>query len=1420
MKASTIAFKEKPDSAESLVGLLHPLVKQWFFAKFPSFSLPQQYGILEVHKRQNILICAPTGATKTLTSMLSILNELVDSAEKSILQDKVYCVYISPLRALSRDIRKNLIEPLEEIEALAGKKLGIRVAMRTGDTTTREKAKMLAEPPHIIVTTPESLSIMLSSIKFRDYLKQVDWCVVDEIHALAENKRGVHLNLSLELLQYLSPGMCRVGLSATVSPLETVAQWLVGKDRNCLIVNVQFIKNLDVQVISPVPDLMSVSYEEISSKTYALIDQLIHEHKTTLIFTNTRSATERVVHHLKDRFPKKYMELSDDPVPEARSLIGAHHGSLSKEHRFQIEDSLRQGKLKAVCCSTSLELGIDIGYIDLVICLGSPKSVARFLQRCLPYESRVLLANGTYKSIGEIVEEKQDVDILSYDPKQGFTKNRIKAYHKNKTETLLKISFHSGLSLQCTEEHPILTKTGWKEAKNILPGEEVAEAFNFEAGKMPYIYEMIDQSDFYVENRNDFLRKVIDAYVQKERISYSKLSREIGIKQNHLQNYIRRIGRRKSIRLDLFLKMMKICKVKQPEYLPYLRELKSKSFHRKPLPLKPDADLMWLSGMVASDGAIVENKKTKELKIKIGNMDIKLLEECQKIFNSYGFYPKILKRKYDGFRTLDCGSKLLAQFMLSLGLKKGKAKSLNIEVSNVLNRFPKGLVIPYIEGLLEGDGNKDSNIRIFSASKNFVIGLHNLLNRCGIHNYFVRDEAKASKLIQKINAKYTYCLYVGRNKYVQEFLKYCIFKGKKARFLSNKKYNYSHKYKDIEPNIHWTKVLSVEKESKETSVYNLTLENEPNTYFVESILTHNCGRAGHKLHQTVKGRLIVTDRDDLVECALLLKNAVEKKIDRLHMPTKCLDVLAQHVYGFSLAQVWDEKELYKVLTSSYCFQDVPYADYEEILKYLAGEFASLEDRYIYAKIWRNDGKLGKRGMLGRVIYMTNLGTIPDESFITVKVGEHVIGHIDEGFLEKLKRGDIFVLGGDVYEFLFARGMVAQVKAAAGRKPTIPSWFSEMLPLSFDLAVEVQKFRKLVEEKFAAKRSKAEIVKFMHEYLYVDANAAEAIYQYCKEQYEFVGMPHLNKLLIEYYTDEYRTQYVVFHTLFGRRVNDVLSRAVAFAIGRAQHRDVEVGITDNGFFVRAAQKVHIMPILKLVKSGELRQVMVLAIEKSEVLKRRFRHCAARAFMILRTYKGHTKRVGRQQVSSMILMNAVKRISDDFCVLREARREVLEDLMDVENATVVLKAIEEGKFKVEEVQTQIPSPFAFNLILQGYSDILKMEDRHEFLQRMHAMVLAKTGLKKGKSAPASYEDLWEKAEERRLAERDPEKEKLKEMALNVEHMPSMAKRELVKIIEENATPSQHFIAGVKRYKKEIEAHWPKELQKVLFEKVKVE
>lgn len=354
-----------------IYSLLDESVAIWFKKTFKEFTEPQRYAIAEIHKKENVLISAPTGSGKTLSAFLAIINELFSLSQERKLENHVYCIYVSPLRALNNDIKKNLLDVFEGIKAQAmamGKKEieEINIGVRTSDTTPYERSKMAKKAPHILITTPESLAIILNSPVFSQRLKGTKYVIVDEIHALADNKRGTHLAVSLERLALLSD-FVRIGLSATVSPLEEVARFLVGSQRDCKIIDASPLKKVEVVVDVPVEDFIASSSKEITDSMYSLMGRIIQGSKTTLIFTNTRGATERVAYFLKQKLSMEEVQ--------------AHHSSLSREHRLEVESMLKKGETKVVVSSTSLELGIDIGAVDSVILLTSPKSVSRALQR-------------------------------------------------------------------------------------------------------------------------------------------------------------------------------------------------------------------------------------------------------------------------------------------------------------------------------------------------------------------------------------------------------------------------------------------------------------------------------------------------------------------------------------------------------------------------------------------------------------------------------------------------------------------------------------------------------------------------------------------------------------------------------------------------------------------------------------------------------------------------------------------------------------------------------------------------------------------------------------------------------------------------------------------------------------------------------
>jgi len=880
---------------EKVLDLLRPYVKEWFKRNFKELTLPQKFSIPLIKKGKNVLITSPTGSGKTLSMFASILDELFRLGEKGKLEDKVYCIYISPLRALDNDIYKNLLVPLKEIREIAkemGKELPeVRVSVRTGDTLPSERQQQLKRPPHILITTPESIAIILSTRKFKEKLKDVRWVIVDEIHELADSKRGVHLSLSLERLQnFVGKPFVRIGAGATLEPLEECAKFLVGyengKERDCKIIDARFVKKMDIKLLSPTKDLLYTSAEEITNSMYKLLDKLISKHRTTLVFTNTRSGTERCVHHLKQMFPNVYTD----------EQIGAHHSSVSREIRHEIEDKLKKGELKVCVSSTSLELGIDIGYIDLVVQLGSPKSITRLVQRI--------------------------------------------------------------------------------------------------------------------------------------------------------------------------------------------------------------------------------------------------------------------------------------------------------------------------------------------------------------------------------------------------------------------------------------------------------------------------GRAGHTLEKTSVGRVIAMDRDDQVELAVMIQQAYKYFLDKIHIPQNCLDVLAQHLMGMSLEKKWNIREAFNLVRNSYCYRNLDWKTFLSVLEFLSGAYHSLEEKKVYGKIWVDfdDMMFGRRGKYARVIYSLNVGTIPDEVKIKVRTLDgRYIGSIEEEFLQRLLPGDIFVLAGKTYEFIKAREVTAYVRPVKEKRPTVPAWFSEMLPLSFELALKIQEFRGKMFE-LVRKKEKKEVVKWLLENYYLDEWSANSIYEYFLWEYKFlkaVGakrFPDEKTILIENYVDERGNQNIIFHTLFGRRINDALSRAFGYLLTKKLKKSVGLTVSDNGFVIsipceplekgwldivslrekiskREAERVKPEEVVKLVSSKNLKEVLRKALRQTELIKRRFRHCATRSLMILRNYKGYEIKVARQQFNADRLLRVCEKF-ENFPVVEETYREVMEDFMDIEHARWLLEQIEKGKIKYEFLpESNVPSPFAHNLIALGETDVVLMEDRKRLLLELHKKVMEK-------------------------------------------------------------------------------------------------
>jgi len=356
----------------SLAGF-HPVVQRWFGGRFSEATEPQQRAWPVIQNGGDVLIAAPTGSGKTFAAFLSAIDGLVRQGLEGTLKDEIQVLYVSPLKALSNDVQKNLSEPLaairDRMRAEGLPDVEVRTLLRTGDTPQSERQAMLKRPPHILVTTPESLYLILTSERAREMLRSVRTVIVDEIHAVARDKRGSHLTLSLARLDALTGKRSqRIGLSATQRPIEEIAQFLVGTDQPLpTIVDAGHIRTMDLALEIPSSPLEAVMAAEVWDEVNTRIAELITQHRTTLVFVNTRRLTERLAMQLSERIGAEY--------------VTSHHGSLSREKRFEAEERLKKGELKALVATASLELGIDIGSVDLVIQVGSTRSIATLLQR-------------------------------------------------------------------------------------------------------------------------------------------------------------------------------------------------------------------------------------------------------------------------------------------------------------------------------------------------------------------------------------------------------------------------------------------------------------------------------------------------------------------------------------------------------------------------------------------------------------------------------------------------------------------------------------------------------------------------------------------------------------------------------------------------------------------------------------------------------------------------------------------------------------------------------------------------------------------------------------------------------------------------------------------------------------------------------
>lgn len=883
-----------PDTVQDLdvFERLEPELQEWWVETFGQyvpqneglFTPPQRQAIPHIDDGDNTLVASPTGSGKTLSSFSTVVSDLLHKNKQGTLENSVYCLYISPLKSLANDIHRNLEAPLQGVQDKIGEDQEIRHAIRHGDTPDKERRKMLNETPHILNTTPETLAILLNSPKFREKFSTLEYIIVDEIHSLADNKRGSHLSVSLERVENIAEQEpTRIGCSATVEPLETIGQFLSGFDNNrnprdFEIVDTRFVRDYDLEVESPVENLIQTPSNQVSEAFYERLHEMIQNNSTTLIFTNTRSGAESTLGNLRSNYPEIYDE----------SNSAAHHGSLSKDKREVVEKGLKNGEFKVVTTSTSLELGIDMQDIELVVQVGSPKSIAGLLQRI--------------------------------------------------------------------------------------------------------------------------------------------------------------------------------------------------------------------------------------------------------------------------------------------------------------------------------------------------------------------------------------------------------------------------------------------------------------------------GRAGHQLGETVKGRVIALDRDELVECAVMADRAEEGYIDRVFVPEKPQDVAAQHVYGMAINGPYPKEEILQTLRRAYPYRSYGESEFDTLLRYLRADYDDMEDHNVYPKVWVDtnddeDGEyhydeydvgtelIGRRGSQARVIYMTNIGTIPDSFTADVFTrNDEWVGDLDEQYLNTLEKGDVFQLGGDNYKYKYRRGSKVYVDRTQ-ESPTVPSWFSERLPLSYDLANEVLEFQKNVVEHLEENGYEG-VLEFLDDFP-INQNAKTSLARLYEEQRQYSGIKSIStptNLTIEEHhdTEENRRRYYV-NTVYGREFNDGFSRLLAQYITEISPVNVDVAVSDHGFMLSVPENVEVdmADILQDIHPDSVERRLRDSLDDTDFLKRYFRINATRSLMILKRYKGYEKSAKEQQVKSEMMLSYAQGL-DDFAVIEETYRELMEDKLNLDGLVDIVGKIHSREIDITETTVESPSPRAFGLATLSASDTVLADDESEVLRHFHDRVLEEVDL----------------------------------------------------------------------------------------------
>jgi len=1303
--------EEKEIEEKTVFDLLSPKVAKLAKERFGKPTTVQELAIPKILDGKSILTIAGTGFGKTESVMLPVLSNLMEGEHKPI-----SVLYITPMKSLNRDLLDRLMWWCNNLE--------LEISVRHGDTSQYERKKQSEFPPSVLITTPETLQVLLVAKNFRNHLANVEYVIVDELHELVENKRGAQLTIGLERLKKLivenesreNKNIQIIALSATVGSPE-LAKKFIGCDE---VVKAITSKDLQLIVESPVS---GIEHKKIAEKAFigedvaaklSRILELIKKYRSTLIFTNTRESAEI----LSSRLRVLDSELAHD----------VHHSSLSKEVRIKAEKDFKEERLKALIC--------------------------------LDKNSRILLSNGLWKNICDL---HKDAKICSLNKNLKLEACKVKdILYKGKRDTV-RIKTKRGFEIISTPNHLFLTidengKLKWKEISKFKHNEPVAliRGNNNEGAEINFIDILPD--NVFVRISKSFIEKLKQDLFSNFK-NYKSFASFLNVGLGVVRSFF---VSKNAIPLGRYKTILRALDIKPEIGNKNIEFVGSKNYIRHRIPEKISPRFIRLLAFFLADGTMTRGKR-----LQLFNKNERILKMFSNIFlHEFGIKSKI----YDGpnVKILEIHARWLCDTLKNIEVPNGR-KARIVKIPRIVFLLPRKHRLNFLAGYFDGDGNleykndkivricyntyseqmaKDIQLLLLSISsissvkKNgdgfhvSVLGgkhLRKVLDEAGFMKFkngknisangysnadTIPNIGKVLKEIRKTSGLSTYLMQkkFHLNPYRYETGEKTI-KYEQLKTLLRIYSNYADIPKSLlllaDSEIFWDKIDIAENAGKKDTYDILDAENS--TFVANGFISHNCtsslelgidigsidlvvqymsprqvskltqrvGRSGHGVGRKSEGIIIGGEGDDIFESAVIARKTLAGELEELQQQTGALDVLANQIVGFAMAEYGvDSKKVFAAIKKSYPFSGITEAEFNGIVKFLSD----------IGLIWIKDSEIRRRRKAFEY-YFENLSMIPDTRQYKVfdTALNQTVGSVDEQFIATHDAGTNFIVKGRAWRIMSIEGDKIFVEATDDITSAIPAWEGELIPIPFAIAQEVYELRSIISEQIKNRKSVSEISTILKKKYPVSDEAAAKMFALIERQLKKYDLPE--PFTLETHASE-KGEFVVMHSCFGTKVNETLARFVSTILSAKYGSAVAVKVDPYRILFKGCRAEDVKAALLEHKPEDVEILLSLSLPRTSLFKWRFIFVAKRFGAITKQAKYDKIRVDK-----------IVELYSGSPIHTETLREIFLEKLDIARAKELLRKLQNGEFKIKEIEGL--SPIAEIGFRYELSDVAKPE-----------------------------------------------------------------------------------------------------------------